>query len=108
MKTLYEINLKITDKWLKDCNEYQRMFSGISLTPKQMLKIFKKDKHLLFLSKLYGFDTGEREQFMSLLSKHLIGIDWPTYGDSGKSKYKDFDEKLAKAAKKKGYDVIGT
>ena len=86
------------------------MFTGISLTPEQMLEVFQwnkwgtKSDHLL-LQSLSEFETGRREMFMDNLSEKLIGVDWPCGMDSEKPKYKNFNSRLKKAAQKAGYTI---
>ena len=101
--------IEVTDEFLKGCNNYQSMFTGISLTSEQMLEVFewspRGNGEYLLLMALAGFETGEREMFMDRLAEKLIGVDWPCGMDSEDSKYKDFTPRLHKAAREAGYQV---
>lgn len=107
MRTLYEVKYAVTDKWLQECNAYQRMFSGISLSPEQMLEVFLTDERCLIASITVAFETGEREWFQDLLAKKLLGHDWPCGADSNEPLYENFSERLTEAAIKEGYNVEG-
>lgn len=100
----------VTDTWLSECNDYQSMFTGIDLTPEQMLEIFTYDQYgrennYLLLESLADFETGRRECFMNQLSEKLISSDWPCGMNKGEPKYKDFYPRLYQAAKATGYKV---
>lgn len=97
--------LAVTEEWLQECSDYVSMFSGIKFTPENMLEIFVENENLLVASLREGFETGEREWFQECFAKRLLGIGWPTYGESKDPKYENFHERLQEAAKKAGYEV---
>ena len=104
---LHRIEIEVTEEWLQKSNGYWSRFSGFSLTPEQMLDIFKTDETLLVMSITYGFDTGEREMFNDLFSQKLVGQSWPANCESGQPEYLGFFERLMAAAKDAGYECIG-
>jgi hypothetical protein len=106
-KVQLSFEVEVTDKWLADCNKYWSMFSGFSLTPKQMLELFMEDQYLLLDSLNMGFDTGERERFNDVFSQKLVGQTWPANCESSEPEYEGFFERLTAAAKEAGYEFIG-
>lgn len=104
-EVLHTVFIKVTREWLEDCCSSLGVFCGISFTPEQALEIFKENKSLLIASINYGFETGEREQFQGAFAKKMLGIDWPTYGESHEPQYENFHERIMDAARKAGYEV---
>jgi len=96
----FSFTVKVDRQTLIEWNTYQSMFSGFDLTPEQMWDILGDDRDLVIKALSLGFETGEREQFMSLLSKRLIDKEWPTYGDGNSSQ---FFVALSAAADAAGY-----
>jgi hypothetical protein len=116
-----KIEIKVTDKDVSGWNRYQQMWTGIKLTNQQMVDIIKEspDGGDRFLQEAVEveFETGMRETFMGMLSKKLIGEDWPTYSSFGSgltnaatadthdASMEAFMKKLYEAAEKAGFKV---
>ena len=76
----YELKEEDVQSWC----EYAGMFTGLPLTPtifKEIVENHEDGKALMESVDEAWFETGEREWFMEMLSEHLIGERWPTYGD---------------------------
>jgi hypothetical protein len=104
-KLEYTKTYEVDEKFLQDCADYLHMWIPFKLTLDQIWGFFKEEPELLKSSVDIGFDTGEREWFMGLLAKKLIGVDWPTNGESGDPKFANFHERLIEAGKAAGYEV---
>lgn len=96
----------ITEDMVIEWNRYQAMFTGIDLTPDQFMEVLlagPEHEGLISSSLQLGFETGEREMFMSSMSKYLINQEWPCGMDD--VDMDDFMKRLVLAAKAKGYKV---
>lgn len=101
----YTRTLSVDEEWLHSAVSYLNDFIPFDLTPKQFWDILKENPDLLQSSIDLGFDTGEREWAMNIISKNLLGVDWPTYGESLNPKYRNFYYELRDAGKKVGYKL---
>lgn len=97
--------LEVDEAWIQSCADYLHRWIPFKLTHDQIWEIFVENTDLLQSSINLGFDTGEREMFMSAIAKKLLGIDWPTYGEPGDPKYEGFHERLIEAGVEYGYKL---
>lgn len=93
---------KISTQTLANGCKYVAQYTYVLLTPEQMQDLIAGTHVEESVIEYDGFDTAEREMTMDLLSKKLMGKEWPSNGDSDT---KGFIMELLTKAQEYGYKL---
>jgi len=106
-----KVTIEFSEKELKRIQKDIMYWSGIEVTLSKIEDLLKSDPPLAATCCYKGqlcFDTGEREQFMSLMAYDLTDMDWPcgcTEPKESKKFWKKLKAALAKPKNKKNYEA---
>lgn len=82
--------------------------TGLRLTPVQIQQLLVDEDDLVEQFEEWGADdTDLLRRLANLLSEHLLGESWPTFGESRAGRdVDDFQVRLLKAALARGYTLL--
>ena len=95
---MIRIEFEITDKQIKEVANTINIYYGTTITPEMVCKYITDLNLLCEIHEESWRDTCIREQILETITKGVVGMKFPLYGDA-----EVYKEKFTKRAKEKGF-----